>query len=179
MKEAKKYALPSINRIVMGIVFLFIGLILVAIDFIFDDWWNFSLTQILKKLLINFDDFTSVLGSSIFLFLRIIIIGYGIKLIRQKSEITLVEINPKQIKYIEAPQSRYDLFNLVNSPKSIELKTIKSISLHSSLFIKNVIQIELNDKKILLNGVNSLSLNQKNEIVEFINTQIKENKLDL
>ncbi|GEM53294.1 hypothetical protein EB1_30840 [Empedobacter brevis NBRC 14943 = ATCC 43319] len=149
-----------------------IGFSLVLIDFIFDDLSQLTLSDVLKRLVLNFDDFASIIGSVIFLFLKVILISYGIKLVKNSQRIILIEIHNSQIKYRKSPESRYDVFHFYNSLESLEFSKIKNVSLVNDFFYKNMIKIMTSQETLFLTGVQVLSLSEKEEIVKIIRSKI-------
>ena len=126
----------------------------------------------MKRLFLNFDDFASILGSGIFLFLKIILITYGLKLCFNKKKIVLLEIHHQFLKYRKSPQNRYDILHFYNELEKIEIRNIKEIALVKELFYKNAIQIKTSQETLILTGIQVLTLEEKREIVNTINTKI-------
>ena len=176
MTEVKKYYLPKSNAFLTGSVFIMIGLFLIAIDFIFDDFKGLTLPIILKRLFINFDDFSTIVGSTLMLLLRVAFIGYGMYIIKKQSQVVLFEIDERVIRYREAVKSRYDIFHFINPLKSVYYKELDRIYITDSSPYKNVLMIEVKGKEELLLGVHRLNVNDKKEIVDCVSRKITNKK---
>ncbi|AQX14004.1 hypothetical protein BAX94_04355 [Elizabethkingia meningoseptica] len=176
MTEIKKYYLPKSSAFLTGSVFIIIGLFLIAIDFIFDDVKDLTLPIIFKRLFINFDDFSTIVGSTLMLLLRVAFIGYGIYIIKKQSQLTVFEIDARVIRYREAVKSRYDIFHFINPLKSVYYKELDRIYIADSSPYKNVLMIEVKGKQELLLGVHRLNINDKKEIVRIISQKITNKK---